>query len=352
MIKIGLVGLGKYGLQQLRLFKSLESETPVKLFSVCDKNKHTLKKIKKEYEVKAFDDFDSMLEKQELDAISVATPDYLHYNFVIKSLKQGLHVLCEKPLDINNSNCVKMVNLAKKKKLLLQVDFHKRFDPPYVFLRNELQAGNIGKPVYSYAYIEDRIEVPLEWIKNWVNRTSPLWFLGIHYIDLITWITGLQPKTIFASQTNKVLGPKRKTSDSVNVKINFEKDFSFTADFSWILPNTFDNVTNQGLRLATDRGLIEIDGKNRGFTTCIQGQNYQSINPYFILNKKLNTLTYSGYGYDSLKNFVSNTQKLKIGATLFRLKGTYPSGEEAARTTKICSLIEKSAKKGKQVSMK
>ena len=103
---------------------------------------------------------------------------------------------------------------------LLQVDFHKRYDPYHRRLRQAVQAGNLGRILYGHAYMEDKIVVPRDWFPGWAPKNSPAWFLGIHMYDLLRWVMGADALRVAATGTKcKLLSLGVDTYDAVQAKI-------------------------------------------------------------------------------------------------------------------------------------
>ena len=67
-----------------------------------------------------------------------------------------------------------MVDLAAKKNALLQVDFHKRYDPYNIDAMRKVREGKLGEPYYAYAYMEDKIVVPTKWLAQLVGSEFAL----------------------------------------------------------------------------------------------------------------------------------------------------------------------------------
>ena len=78
-----------------------------------------------------------------------------------------------------------MIQAAKDNHVMLYVDLHKRLDPAHIQLKNAIKSGKLGEIEYGYVCMEDKILVPTEWFKTWAKNSSPAWFIGIHFSDLI-----------------------------------------------------------------------------------------------------------------------------------------------------------------------
>ncbi len=354
-IRIGVIGGGVFGEVHLQAYTQAQRDGRCELVALADLDEELLARRGSEYGVKGYTDYKQMLAKESLDGISVVTPDPMHLPMVLDALAAGCHVLVEKPMDMTVEGCEKMIAAAEKADRLLEVDFHKRFDPYHIELKKAVDDGRIGHPLYGYAYMEDRIEVPREWWPTWVHRSSPAWFLGSHFIDLFRWVIGRRnARRVYGSAVKKKLVSLGvDTYDCVQAKIDFEDDVSLLLDTGWVLPEGWEAIVNQGIRLIGTDGALEIDSQNRGATGCYAGQTQQTLNlGYKMFSKdKWGNPCYSGYGFDSITDLVDNIAFLKSGGKIEQLEGTYPDGRDGLEVTRILCAIHESAATGRHIEL-
>ncbi len=354
--RIGIIGGGIFGTIMLKAYSAADRMEKIDLIALADIDENTLEKQVKKFNVKGYLDFKDMLEKENLDAVAIATPDYLHHDIVLEVAKYGgIHMLVQKPLDVNLKGARIMVEAAKKNNLMLYVDFHKRFDPGCIQLKEDIKNGKLGKIQYGYVWVEDKIFVPSVWFKKWAHRSSPAWFIGIHFFDFLYWLLESKPKRIYASGVkDKLLSMGIDTYDSLQAKIEFENGASFTVDSSWILPESFPSTGNQGMRVIGSKGIWEIDGSDRGTFYSIEEDQRSNIPNYYAVLETKNIFYKTlprGYVIDSMLYFIELIRALKEGVKLSKLDGSYPSGEEALVSTQICEAIHLSAEKKKIVEI-
>jgi len=352
--RVAVIGGGKFGEMHLRTFTQLERDGRAKLVALCDINEEVLALRTQQYGVKGYTDYRQMLDAEDLDGVTVVTPDFLHRRFVVDCLRAGKHVLVEKPLDVTVEGCDEMIAAADEAGTLLQVDFHKRFDPYHRQMAAQVAGGAIGDVLYGYAWMEDRIEVPRDWFPHWAPKSSSFWFLGVHMVDLIRYCIRDRGAAVYAT------GAKRKLAslgidayDCVNAKIAFEGGATFAVDTSWILPDGFEAVVNQGIRIAGTEGVVEVDSQNRGAEVCTSTAGQQTWNLGFFLEDrdKDGTIRWSGYGIESIADFAHNINFLKRGGSLEELQGTYVDGREARETTRIAVAVHESLETGKLIEL-
>ncbi len=352
---MGVIGGGIFGETHLQTFSQLERDGRCTLAALADLNETVLAKRAAEYGVKTYTDYREMLAKEGLDGVTVVTPDPTHLPIVLDALKAGCHVLVEKPMDVTVDGCRQMVEAAARAGRLLQVDFHKRFDAYHIALRDAIADGRLGTPLYGYAWMENRTQVPREWWPQWVSRSSPAWFLGSHMVDLFRWlIGGKNAVRVYASGARKKLVALGvNTWDCIQAKIDFEDGISFQLDTGWVLPDGFESPVNQGIRVVGTDGIMEIDSQNRGAEQCLSGRTQETINMGYklVTRDKHGRPRYEGYGFASIADVVENIAFLRAGGTLEQLEGKYPSGRDGLEVTRILCAIHESAQTHRLVEL-
>lgn len=352
--RLGVIGGGIWGNYHLQAAHQLEAEGKASLIAIADEYEETAEKQAKAFGIKKYTDYREMIHNENLDAVSIATPDHLHKTIALYAMQHGKHVLVEKPLDLSTSGCKEMVDVAQSNKLILMVDFHKRYDVYNMDVMQKVRNGQIGDLYHAYAYMEDKISVPLSMLRNWAGHSSPFWFIGVHKLDLIRWITGLNPKRVIASgHKGKLKTEGIDTFDSVSARIDFERDFSCTIDVNWIIPNQFEALVNQGLRIIGSDGIVELDGQDRGLRYCSTTDGTLTPNLGALVSR--NTLqgyrSVSGYYVDPIKDFLNNVTFLKSGGQLEQLDGRYPSGVDGLWATMTAEAVQLSIVEDRPVSL-
>src|SRR5690606_23752329 len=138
-------------------------------------------------------DYRALIDDPRVDAVSVATPDFTHTPIILAALAAGKHVLSEKPLATTLEEAEQIAAAAKASPAKLMVDFHNRANPALVALHDAVAAGEIGRPVHGFAKLSNTTFVPLSML-SWAARSSALWFLGSHLVDVLRYILGDEVK--------------------------------------------------------------------------------------------------------------------------------------------------------------
>ena len=156
---------------------------------------------------------DEMLADPDVDVVHLATPNHLHHPHARAALLAGKHVVCEKPLAMTSAQSAELLQLARDKALVNAVNFNIRMYPLAQQARSMVQNGELGDVfILQGSYLQDWLLLPTDW--NW--RLEPdlggtlraVGDIGSHWLDLLTFITGLHVEQVYADF--KTFHPLRK----------------------------------------------------------------------------------------------------------------------------------------------
>ena len=111
-------------------------------------------------------------------------------------LKNKQHCLVVKPVVTKLSELKNLIKLCKKNQVYGAVEFHKRFDRQALILKDKYDSGTIGDPLYSWSEFSQKKIAPENFFKSWVSKSNVFQYLGIHYVDLIRYITNSNQKKL------------------------------------------------------------------------------------------------------------------------------------------------------------
>ena len=203
--------------------------------------------------------------------------------------------------------------------------------------------------------MEDRIEVPRDWWPAWAKHSSPGWFLAIHMVDLFLWAARTRGVSVYATGVKKKLASIGVDAwDSISMAVRLERDISFQCQVSWILPDSFEAIVNQGIRVVGTEGIMEVDSQNRGAESCFAKDGRMATHNlgfYRESKDKAGRTLYGGYGIDAIADFADNLAFLQEGGKLADLAGKYPDGVDGLEATKIVAGAHESLETGKLVDL-
>jgi UDP-N-acetylglucosamine 3-dehydrogenase len=165
--------------------------------AIADVNEHLVNQLAQEYGIsKVFTDWKEIISDPEINAVCVATPNFLHAEMAIAALKAGKHVLVEKPMAVSWQDVREMVQNATDSKLVLMVNHSFRYNPIYEKAREIILSGLLGEIYsirgrFSYAGPEHWTGSKTTWfLDQKIAGGGALFDAGIHAVDLIRFLVG------------------------------------------------------------------------------------------------------------------------------------------------------------------
>ena len=263
-------------------------------------------------------EYKNIIDKLEKpSSIIVAVPDHLHYEILEYAIKKRHHVLVVKPLTPTYREGKKLVNLARKYNVYASVEFHKRWDKQNRILRDIYKDGKLGEPLYSWTEYSQRKSIPTQIFKSWVEKNNILQYLGIHYIDIVRYVTNATPTRVMAiGQKNFLKTKKLDVYDSIQCIIEWQtidsKTFTQTLLVNWIDPETSSSMSDQKIKFVGTYGRYEGDQKERGLITNFDNEKIEHINPDFCRSFKneKGLEVWEGYGIQSIITFINDVHDI------------------------------------------
>ena len=195
-VRVGMIGTGGISHWHARQLKELDYAV---ISAVTDPSPENREKIISEYKldgVRQFEDYKEMLDSVELDAVIICSPHTLHFQQAMDVLNSGCHVLIEKPMACSQDEAEHLIETAEKLGKILQVSYQRHFQPEFLFIRDAIANGTIGKltSVTASLYQEWGQGTTGSWRQNpALSGGGMLMDSGSHIIDVLLWTTGLKP---------------------------------------------------------------------------------------------------------------------------------------------------------------
>lgn len=308
-----------------------------KLAAVCDIVKEKADTLAEKYNVRSYTDVDELIKNErDVQVISICSPNGLHAQHTIQSLRAGFHVLCEKPMAINVHDCGEMIKEAEKANRRLFAIKQNRFNPPVAAVKDAIEKGILGK-IYS-------IQLSCFWNRNpdyyensWKGTKDldggTLYTQFSHFIDLLYWMIG-DIKRAFAITGNFAHTNIIDFEDTGAVAVEFYNGAIGTINYT---VNSYGKNMEGSLTIFAEKGTVKIGGQ------YLNELEYQNIEGFEFKdlpegNKANNYGTYTGS--------MSNHDKVYENLVDVLLNGSSISTNsfEGLKTVEIIDKIYLSAK--------
>jgi predicted dehydrogenase len=204
MIRFGVIGAGS---RAAGLCSTLMRDEKRRgdLIALCDIRQEALDHYQSmvqnllKHDVKIYTYYGDMLADPEIDAVIIATPDFLHHMMAIDALHAGKHVFLEKPVGIYLDQMIDIVKAAKQSGKILEIGYVLRYSPFYVEMKKMIDHGEIGRPMFVQALEEyyGAYHFNRGWWRKKRNTGGIMVQKICHDMDLFYWMFG-KPKRVSA----------------------------------------------------------------------------------------------------------------------------------------------------------
>ena len=258
-VRIGVIGLGTMGSLYVKIYSAHPLAEVVAVSSI---QQDQIDKMRSQHGVPhGYTDYREMLDRQDLDAVVVATPDRHHFQPTRAILQAGKHALVEKPFTTCTDEADELIQLARRAGKIIQVTFNHRWLSAYHQAKATIAGGEIGVPLAGYARKNDTIFVPTQ-LLSWAGDTTSAWFLSSHDIDLMRWWLACEPIEARAWGRKEVLVARGiPTYDIIQAQVKFTSGAFVTFESAWVYPNTFPSIVDSFMEVIGTAGHIHLDRK-------------------------------------------------------------------------------------------
>ena len=217
---VGVVGVGEMGKRHAENLRHLVPQA--QLVAIADADRTRAKQVAAELEINhSYSSLEAMLERIDIQAVVIATPDKFHAGAVRTVAAAGKDILCEKPLALNSPDALSALQAVASAGVRLQVGFMRRYDPAYAAAKKQIEAGEIGEPVIFKSIGRDKDAPPIGYYKSSLN--GMLFFASsIHDFDLARWLMGDEVAEVQAYTTVAIRPELEQYGDVVAGSVNLK----------------------------------------------------------------------------------------------------------------------------------
>lgn len=199
-MNIAVIGCGR--IANIKHFPALKEIRGVRIKYAVDLIDERAKEAKEKYGCDfAETDYRVALRDRDIDAVYVLTPNYAHYEITMAALSAGKHVFCEKPITVDHPLSREMQALANEKKLILNIGVCNRFHRSVELIKKLYDKGELGELYHIYASFRDYRCIPGlggDFTTKAKSGGGVLIDWGVHFLDLILYVSGAKAKTVSA----------------------------------------------------------------------------------------------------------------------------------------------------------
>ncbi len=331
VLRVAIMGLGSYG---TRVADAMQQCKMAKLVGVISGTPAKIKTWQHKYNIPEnncynYENFDSIKNNPEIDAVYVITPNALHHSQVIRVAKAGKHVICEKPMAVNAREGEEMIAACKKANVKLLVGYRMHFEPKTLEIIRMRKEGEFGKILFFQGLSGFTIGDPNQWrLNKQLSGGGAMMDIGVYSINGSRYMIGEDPIWVTAQETKT---NHEKFKEGVDETIQFQLGFPGGAVASCLSTYTMNNLDS--FFLNGENGYAELQPAT-GYGPIKGRTNKGELNHPHI--------THQTVQMDEMAGII--------------LQGKQPvvpvNGEEALKDLKIIDAIYEAIKTGKKTTLK
>ena len=298
-IGLGVIGAGTWGEAHARIFSS---HPGARLVAVCDVAAEKARDIASKYGApRTYIDFHELMRDPEVQAVGIATPDFLHKEPFIAACQAGKSILMEKPLATSYEDLLAMKKAYQGSKVRVMVDFHARWNPPLTVAFDDIRAGKLGSLLSFYYRLNNPVWVPTKML-SWSRSSSILWFLGSHTVDTLRFLSGSEVRRVYSVSRSEVLTRLGiPVPDIYQSILEFDSGVIATIENCWALPNTIPHWNDIKLNVLGSKGMFNMDLTNN--QTIERFTEEKADHPDVLIMPVVHGKP-MGFAYESIRDFV------------------------------------------------
>jgi predicted dehydrogenase len=246
-LQFGVIGLGFIGELHARVQAELPNAT---LVAVSDLDADRLGAVANRHGADAHSDYRQLLERDDIDAVSICLPDRLHLDAATAAARAGKAILLEKPMAHTAEAALQIKEAVESSGVRLMVGHVLRFDPRYVHVHDSIARGEFGKIIHLRAKRNSIRSTA----KRLGSTSSIFYYMGVHDIDMLAWCAEARIETVYAQKV-ELLGTGNE--DTVYAVLNFSNGAIGLLDYSWAWPDGLPSGYYAALEVVgTERGAL------------------------------------------------------------------------------------------------
>lgn len=223
-VRWGIIGAGD--IVRKRVAPAISELSNCELTAVARANAGRAEEFAQQFGAKRwYADWRELLNDDEIDAVYIATPTYLHAPQTVAAAEARKHVLCEKPMAMNSGECDEMIAVCRANGVKLGIAYYRRFYPVLARVRELLASGELGRPVVaqinSFEYVDIATGDPRHWfLEKAKNGGGPMMDFGCHRLEVLTSLFGSVRE--LSPLTANLNWKDREVEDTAVATIEFE----------------------------------------------------------------------------------------------------------------------------------
>ena len=233
MLRVGVIGCGYWGPNLIRNFNQLKDSE----VAICaDLDAGRLSHMRSLYpHMETTVDYKSLLVRDDIDAVVIATPPATHYKLGMEMLEAGKHLFVEKPLALSTSDCAGLVGLAQKNGLTLMTGHTFVYTAAVNKIKEVIESGELGDILYIST---ERVNLGI-----FQEDINVVWDLAPHDVSILNYILSAQPESVSTVANSYI---RKNVEDVAFLTMKYPNETLAHVHVSWLNPNKIRSTTVVG----------------------------------------------------------------------------------------------------------
>ncbi|MDH3660336.1 MAG: Gfo/Idh/MocA family oxidoreductase [Alphaproteobacteria bacterium] len=254
-LRMGVIGAGFMGANHAKVW----SQLPItELIAIADLDETVGKPLAGTLGADYHKDMTDLLARNDIDAVSIVTPDRHHVDPATAAAHAGKHILLEKPMAHDAAAARAIAKVVEETGVRLMIAHVLRFDPRYVQLHAAAAPETLGEPIHLRAKRNTIRSLAARLGEN----SSILFYLGVHDIDMMQWVARSPITRVYGQKVQKL---SNGNEDALYAVVNFENGAIGTLDYSWAWPDGLPSGYHAAFEVIGTRNAALLDVRDQGF---------------------------------------------------------------------------------------
>ena len=269
-IGYAVVGTGYFGAELGRIMKEQEGAAVTAVY-----DPENAEVIAEELGCEVETDLDTLFSREDVDAVIVASPNYLHKEPVIKAAQHGKNVFCEKPIALCYEDCDAMVKACEENHVVFMAGHIMNFFNGVHHAKELINEGVIGKVLYCHSARNgwEDVQTSVSW-KKIREKSGGHLYHHIHELDCVQFIMGGMPETVYMNADNVAHRGEEFGDEDDMIFINMKFSDNRYAVLEW---GSAFHWPEHYLLIQGTKGAIRLDMFDAGVTLKVDGREVHSL---------------------------------------------------------------------------
>jgi predicted dehydrogenase len=250
-IRYAVVGLG-YFAQMSILPAFAHAKKNSELVALFSDDPTKLKKLGAKYRVEhrgSYDKFEDLLQRAEIDAVYIATPNSLHREFTLRAARAGVHVLCEKPMAVTEKECKEMIRACDKNRVKLMIAYRLHFEKGNLSAIEAVRSGKLGDPRVFNSVFTMQVRDTNNIRSRREMGGGTIYDIGVYCINAARYLFANEPVEVSAMTANNGESRFSEVEEMASVIMRFPEDrlANFVCSFGGADAGSYEVIGTTGI---------------------------------------------------------------------------------------------------------